>query len=90
MSAHPGVTSLAERKRLLVEQAELHRTALAFEQQQWRARIAAASAQVQSQRWWLIGGATLAGWLLARRFGGVTRWLPLALSVARIAQGLRK
>jgi hypothetical protein len=90
MPAHPGLNPLAERKRRLVEQAQLHRSALLFEQLQFRDRIAAASAQVQSQRWWFIGGATLAGWLLARRFGGVARWLPLALSVARIAQGLRK
>jgi hypothetical protein len=81
---------LAERKRLLVEQAQLHRSALVLEQQQWRERMAAATAQVQSQRWWLVGGLTLAGWFFARRFGGLTRWLPVALSVARFAQGLRR
>jgi hypothetical protein len=79
VSENPGLNQLAERKRLLVEQAQLHRSALLFEQLQWRDRIAAANAQVQSPRW-----------LLTRRLGGFTRWLPMALSVARIAQGLRK
>jgi FlaA1/EpsC-like NDP-sugar epimerase len=88
MPAAARLNRLAERKRLLVLEADLHRHLLAIERMHWQERVDTAREQVQAGRWWLIVGAAIAGWLLARRLGGVARWLPAARTAARIAQSL--
>jgi FlaA1/EpsC-like NDP-sugar epimerase len=89
MPAAARLNRLAERKRLLVLQADLHRHLIASERLRWQERVDTAREQVQTGRWWLIVGAAVAGWLLVRRLGGVARWLPAALTAARLAQSLR-
>jgi hypothetical protein len=87
------MNELAARKKLLIRQSQLYREILALERQTFaesaddiRENI---REQFQTKRWWLIGGVACLGWLFAKRFGGVTRWLPTALAAAKFAQRLR-
>lgn len=84
------MNDLAERKRLLVAQADLHRSLIALERLQWQQRIADTAGQLQGQRWWLIGGAAVAGWFVMKRLGGIVRWVPVVLTVAKIVQNFKK
>jgi hypothetical protein len=90
MSAEPGMNDLATRKRLLIQQGDIHRSLIALERLQIQERMYATREQFASQRWWLIGGLALAGTLFAKKLGGITRWIPVALSAMRIAQRFRR
>ncbi|MBI4623760.1 MAG: hypothetical protein HY736_11165 [Verrucomicrobia bacterium] len=89
MSSTARLNDLAERKRLLVRQSDLHRQVIANERLRLLERFATAREQVQAHRWWLIGGAACVGLLLARRLGGVAGWLSAALTAARLMQTLK-
>lgn len=89
MPARSRMNELAARKQQLVLAAAAHRESIAVERRRWRERPANFGL-FPVNRWWLVGGAALAGWVVVRRLGGIVRWLPAALAVARIAQSLRK
>lgn len=89
MPAHPRITALANRKRALLVEAELHRGVIAAERLHLAGRITSVRNQVAGHRWWWIGGAVLAGWIVSRRMGGLTRWLPAATTVLRLVRGFR-
>jgi hypothetical protein len=84
------VNKLADRKLLLIRQAELYREILVLEQRAAVETIDHFRVQFRSTRWWLLGGVACAGWLLSSKFAGLARWVPTALAVARFAQRSRR
>lgn len=70
---------LAERKRLLVAEADLHRGLIAAEVNRYRARLETAREGVRVGGPWLAAGSAIAGVLLARKWSSVTRVLPTAV-----------
>ena len=78
MSENARMTPLAERKRRLVQEAALHRELLLIERRQIANRLTTMRQQLQTHRWWLLGGAVAIGLTLGR-FRRVTRWLPTAI-----------
>ena len=83
------MNQLAARKQLLVREAKLHREILALEGLNIRETVDRTRANLQANRWWLIGGFACVGWLLSGRLAGISRWMPAAMTAARIAQRLR-
>jgi hypothetical protein len=80
------LTELAERKRLLIVQADLHRALLHAECARVRARfnwMDEARQKVGAAGPWLALGAGALGILAARRWRNVARWIPTALAVLR-------
>jgi hypothetical protein len=83
------MNSLADRKRLLIRQAQIYRELVTLERENLSASIDNTRAQFRSTRWWLIGGMACAGWLLSTKLSGIAKWVPTALAAARYAQQLR-
>jgi len=81
--------TLAERKQLLTQRAAIYRDLIATERLIIQARCSSVPAFLGSQRGLFVAGAAVVGWLLARRAGGVLRWLPIAMSAWRIFQNLK-
>ena len=92
MSEKRDMIELAERKRLLVLQAELHRATLRAEYAGVRDRlnwIQAARVKVGAASPWLALGAGVVGILAARRWRTAVRWIPAALAALRWLKKLR-
>lgn len=86
MRGNGELIELAERKRLLVLQADVHRAALRAELASVRGRldwILAAREKVGAASPWLALGAGIVGILAARRWRNVLRWVPTALAAVR-------
>lgn len=84
MVAQTRLKELAERKRLLVLQADLHRAVLQAEVINARDRLAWVG-QVREKLvgpWPLVGGAA-AGLLLVRKWRTALKWIPAGLSAWR-------
>lgn len=90
MPATSRIDEFSARKQLLVRQAQLYREILAMERLGINETIEAAQQKIQSSRWWLAAGMACVGWMIAGRTGGIARWLPTVLAVARVAQKLRR
>jgi len=84
MPESEGLTELAARKRLLVAQADLHRSVIAISYLQLRTRIGTAQDVVQSNRWWVFGGLAAAGVVFGGQWRMFMRWTPLALAAWRV------
>ena len=85
MAAQTRLNELAERKRLLVLQAELHRAVLQAELVNARTRlqwIGQARARLSGGSWWLTGGVIVVFWAL-RRWRSALKWLPTGLALWR-------
>jgi len=85
MAAQTRMNELAERKRFLVLQAELHRALLQAEMVNARARldwVGQAREKLPGGLWWLTGGA-VAGLLALRRWRTIARWLPAGFAAWR-------
>jgi hypothetical protein len=83
---------LAERKRVLVLQAELHRATLRTELAGVRERLnwlQSAREKVGAASPWLAVGAGVVGILAARRWRIAVRWIPAALTALRWIKKLR-
>jgi hypothetical protein len=84
MAEANGMTELAERKRALLQEAELHRQVLTLEALNLEARTLVARETMVRHKWWLLGGGALAaGVLLARRPRRLLDFLPTILSALR-------
>lgn len=81
------MNDLAQRKRLLTAQADLHRELMGLECARWHGRWSAAGSFTRNNRWWLAGGVLVAGVLLTRRWRGLVQWLPAAASLWRVLKG---
>ena len=84
MSSVGTVNDLAERKRLLVLQAELHRQIIAIERARLQQRAAGARERFAATRWWVVGGVALLGWLSTRRVKFLVKRVPLAMTAWRM------
>lgn len=85
MPAQKGLSDLAERKRLLILEADLHRALLRAEAVRARARLGwlnPGGGGLRLSPWLLVGGA-LAGLVAARHASTVLKWLPTALDLWR-------
>ena len=81
--ASSQLNELGVRKRLLIAQADLHRELLSLESARISASGFGASAFVDRNRWWLLGGAIVVGVVAARRWRGLAAWLSPLLAAAR-------
>ena len=90
MSAKRRLTELAERKRLLVLQADLHRALLQAEALSLRVRLNPVRAGVRVASPWLLGAGAVAGLLAARRWRRVLRWVPARPAAWRWLRRLTK
>ena len=86
MSPATTVKDLAERKRLLVLQAELHRQIIDIERFRMEQRLAVTRMRFQSKSWLLLGGLAVTGWLATRRFGALVKLVPIAMTAWRMIQ----
>jgi hypothetical protein len=89
MSSATTLNELAERKRLLVMQAELHRQIIDIERFRLKHQVDTARERFHTTRWWLLGGLATAGWLSTRRFGFLVKLVPMAMTAWRIVQKFR-
>lgn len=77
------MSQLHARKEMILAEADLHRQILMLERLRWQRYGAQAQQLVATKRWWLIGGAMVAGALIARRWRGFASWLPMIMSTTR-------
>ena len=86
------MNDLAERRRLLVMEADLHRSLISLERESLRARIAdlhAARERASSNSPWLIAGGAVAGLLAMRHWRKLAGWIPAALTALRWVQSMK-
>lgn len=89
MLAQKQLNDLAERRRLLVVEAELHRSVIALEgdhlrtQLDWLGRLREGAFAGKS---WLAVGGAVAGLFAARRRPKLGRWMLTALSAFRLVR----
>ena len=84
MPESEGLNELATRKRLLVAQADLHRSVAAVSYLELRTRLGTAQEAMQSNRWWLFSGLAATGLVLGGQWRKLARWTPLALATWRV------
>lgn len=92
MLAQKELNDLAERRRLLVVEADLHRNLIALEVENIRAKIewlGRAREHVSSGKPWLAAGGVVAGLLAVRHWRKVIRWAPAAMSAFRWVRKLK-
>lgn len=86
MFATQKLNELAERKRLLLLEAELHRGLISLERENLQGRLGGLRAtreRVASNRPLLIAGGTVAGLLALRHCRKLACWMPTALTALR-------
>jgi len=83
------LNALAERKRLIVLESDLHRSLVELECAQLRARLDSARAGIRLGGPWLLAGGAVAGLVAARHWRGLARWAPRALAAWRWVQRLK-
>ena len=82
------LNELAERRRLLVMEADLHRSLISMERESLRARLAgiqAARERVAAGGPWLVAGGAVASLLAVRHWRKLLRWIPTALKLISTA-----
>lgn len=92
MPGNGELMELAERKRLLVLEADAHRGTLRAELATVHARLhwlQSARDKMGAASPWLALGAGVVGILAARRWRNVLKWIPTALTALRWFQKLR-
>jgi hypothetical protein len=83
---------LAERKQLLLSEAEVRRSLIGLEFENLRARLAPlneARERIAAGGPWLVAGSAVAGLLAVRHWRKVIQWAPLAVSAMRWLKKLR-
>jgi len=93
MFAQQQLDILAERRRLLVAEADLHRSLIGLESENLReglARLQPAREGVTARRPWLVAGSAVVGLLAMRHWRKLMRWIPVALTAVRWAQSLKR
>ena len=81
------MNDLAERKRLLILESELHRSIILVEAEGIKSRlqfITQLRQQVSPRNPWFVGGSALAGLLAVRHWRKTIRWLPQAFAVWKL------
>lgn len=91
MFARKSLNELAERRRLLVLESDLHRNLIALDFRNLRSRVAglqAARERVKAGGPWLAAGGAVAGVLALRHWRKLARWVPTALTAVRWVKSL--
>jgi hypothetical protein len=78
MSTPTNMNELTARKRALIAQADLHRQSIEMEWQRVMRRLGRTKDFIHQNRWWLLGGTIIGGFLLTKRWRG---FLVLMLAV---------
>lgn len=89
MFAQQQMNELAERRKLLLLEADLHRSVIGLERARLRARLASlnkARERVSAGGPWLVVGGAVAGLLAVRNWRKFVSWIPAALTALRWAQ----
>lgn len=92
MFAKQQLNELAERRRWLVMEADLHRSLLDLEREHLCARFAelrAARERVAAGSLFLVAGGAVAGLLAVRHWRKLADWIPAALTALRWVQSLK-
>lgn len=92
MSASQQMKELAERRHLLVVEAEIHRSLIVLERESLRTRLAglqAARQRVTAGGPLLVAGGAIAGLLTFRHWRKLLHWAPTALTALRWVQSLK-
>ena len=92
MFAKQQLNELAERRRLLVLEADLHRSLIGLERENLRARLVglqAARERVAAGGPWLVAGSAVVGLLAVWNWRKLARWIPTALTAWRWMQSLK-
>lgn len=92
MFAKRQLNELAERRRLLVMEADLHRSFIGLERERLQERFAelrAAREKVASNSPWLIAGGAVASLLAMRHWRKLARWIPVALTALRWVRSMK-
>ena len=92
MFAQRRLNELATHRRLLVMEAELHRSLIGLERTSLRERLASlqtAREKVAATRPLLMAGGAVTGLLAIRLWRKLARWIPAVLTVLRCVQSLK-
>jgi hypothetical protein len=92
MFSQTRMNALAERRQLLLLEAELHRSLIALECETLRARLAglrSARAHLAAGGPWLVAGGAVAGFLAIRHWRKLAGWIPAALTAFRWVESLK-
>lgn len=93
MLAGQELNELAERRRLLVAEAELHRSLIAWERENLRSGLDAlreARGGFKLGGRWLAGAGALAGLLTVRHWRKLWRWFPFGFVALRWVRKLQR
>jgi hypothetical protein len=93
MFAQKEINQLGERKRLLLLEAEVHRSIINLECESIRARIndlREAREQIGPAGPWLMAGSAFAGVLALRHWRRVAKWVPTIFATVRWFKKLRQ
>jgi len=77
------IDSLANRKRLILAQADLHRAILHAEVARCQGKLDAARQGMRVGGPWLAAGSAIAGLLVARKWRKLGTWIPTAMAAWR-------
>jgi hypothetical protein len=91
MSSQERLNDLADRKRLLIAQADLHRALIQAECVNARVRLDWLDAAREKLRGgpWLLAGGAVGGMLAARHWRTALKWVPAALAAWRWLRRLK-
>lgn len=92
MPANEGLTELTERKRLLILEADLHRSVIGMERANIRARLSALDEVRQRAAAggpWLLAGSAVAGLIAVRKWRSLAQWIPMAFTAVRWMRALK-
>jgi hypothetical protein len=87
-----NLTDLADRKQLLILQADLHRAVLETEVASARSRllwVTEVREKLPKLSGWVTVGGAVAGFLVLRRWRTAVKWVPAAVSAWRWLRKLR-
>jgi hypothetical protein len=79
---------LAERKRIPILQADVHRSVIELERLRLQQGFDMVCAQMRSKSWLLLGGAVVTGWLSTRLLGPLLKYVPAGLAAWRVLRNL--
>jgi hypothetical protein len=89
MSESTPLISLAERKRALVLEAELHRRIVELERLRLHKRVEGARESLHAHRWWIVGATAITGLFVSRKPRSLFRWIPIGVTAWRVIRNLK-
>lgn len=92
MSEKSRLTELAEHRKLLLLEADLHRSVLTLELEKLRTALSELSAARQrvTHSPWVVAGGAVAGLMTLRYWRKFKQWAPVAVSTFRWIKSLKQ